>query len=167
MSSSRSALIAIVVTVLLAPCAFAQGASTGQAGDVFRIKRDYSPRLFGAVETNKFVPAKQVYIPQNASPDSAVQANDYAGVVSSSAMPVIPPVIPIPTVVKPKASYVWGQSAAGGYYDCSGKMQGTVMGDQLFKFGGTFSDGTPVPTTPVVCNFRGHVYKPYVVKRLP
>jgi hypothetical protein len=166
MSLSRSSLIAILAAVIFAPSALAQSASNAQA-DVFRIKRDYSPRLYGNVEADKYLPPSRVYVPETPGLDSAVQANDYAGAVSTAAIPTIPPVLPIPTPQAVKGTYVWGQSAAGGYYDCSGKMPGTVMGDQLYKLGGTFVDGTPVPTTPVVCNFRGHVYKPYVVKRMP
>ena len=166
MSLSRSALIAILAAAIFAPSTLAQNASSAQ-GDVFRIKRDYSPRLYGNVEANKYIPPSRVYVPETPGLDSAVQANDYAGAVSTAAIPTIRPVVPIPTPQPARGTYIWGQSAAGGYYDCSGKMSGTVMGDQLYKLGGTFVDGTPVPTTPVVCNFRGHVYKPYVVKRMP
>lgn len=172
MSLKRLSLIAILICGLPAPAAlaqdlpYAQDMSNAQGADVFRIKRDYSPRLFGNVEANKYLPPNRVYVPETPASDSAVQANDYAGAVST-AVTSIPPVVPIPTPQPVKSTCVWGQSAAGGYYDCSGKTPGTVMGDQLYKYGGTFVDGTPVPTTPVVCNFRGHVYKPYVVKRMP
>lgn len=154
------------------PAPLAPPTST-QSGDVFRIRRDGNsanlqkgangPRLFGTVERSHIVPPS-TYVPLEPASGlrSAVQANDYAG--SVTAIPAPPPAL---RSKKPVGTYVWGQSAAGGYYDSTGQMPGTVMGDQLYKYGGTFMDGTHVPTSPVVCNFRGHVYKPYVVKKIP
>lgn len=65
-----------------------------------------------------------------------------------------------------KSSYVWNLSNMGGYYECTGQIKVVVPGDQLYKYGGKFIDGTDVPTTPVTTNFAGHVYRfPYVIKR--
>lgn len=69
---------------------------------------------------------------------------------------------------KKKANYVWNLSNAGGYYECTGQIKVVVPGDQLYKYGGTFIDGTAVPDTPVVTNFAGHAYRfPYVIKKQP
>ena len=46
--------------------------------------------------------------------------------------------------------HIWQVSKLGGYYDASGQIEGTVPGDQLYKYGGFMGDGvTPVPQTPV------------------
>lgn len=65
-----------------------------------------------------------------------------------------------------KSNYIWGLSRDGGYYDASGQIKVVVPGDQLYKYGGTFMDGSKVPTTPVVTNFAKHAYRyPYVVRQ--
>lgn len=65
-----------------------------------------------------------------------------------------------------KAKYIWQLSRDGGYYDATGQISVVVPGDQLYKYGGTFQDGKPVPTTPVVTNFANHAYRfPYVIKK--
>ncbi|MBX9687595.1 MAG: hypothetical protein K2X27_12885 [Candidatus Obscuribacterales bacterium] len=141
------------------PANFAAEASgSGSGTSVFRIKRDYSPKLYGAIEKSKILPQPEPYGSMEPSLGSAVQANDYAAAVTTLSSP--------PPQSKTLGNYLWGQSSAGGYYDASGQIKETVRGDELYKFGGKFMDGTAVPTTPVVCNFRGHVYKPYVVKRV-
>ncbi len=164
--------------------ALADDLSTPQAGgvrqDIFRIRRgapaapsstfsapvapagsSSSPKLFGTIQKSKLLPANNLQ-PMDASPD-LVRSNDYATPAPQFTMAPIPAAAS--TTQKQNSKYVWGQSAAGGYFDASGQTKELVMGDQLYKYGGTFMDGTAVPTTPVVCNFKGHVYKPYVVKR--
>lgn len=129
----------------------------------FRIKREpVTAKLFGNIEKNTSL-SPRPYLNADPSLDSPVKANDYAGLVQNS----LSATAATNETKTPKGNYVWGQSAAGGYFDATGQIKELVMGDQLFKFGGKFMDGTAVPTTPVVCNFKGHVYKPYVVKRNP
>jgi hypothetical protein len=139
--------------------------AAGNAGaiDQFRIRRDSTPRLFGRIERNKDLQHNQnyqtmqaQYAAQNQMP-GGVQAADYTGSVNTLSTQL--------RRLQPQSKYIWQQSAAGGYYEASGAVKELVMGDQLFRYGGKFSDGTAVPTTPVVCNFKGHVYFPYVVKR--
>lgn len=128
----------------------------------FRIKRDLAkPRLYGNVEHNT-VASPKPYTPMEPALGASVQANDYLNPATSALSASAST-----DKKETKANFVWGQSAAGGYFDCTGQVKELVMGDQLHKYGGKFSDGTAVPTTPVVCNFKGHVYKPYVVKRVP
>ncbi|MBX9724300.1 MAG: hypothetical protein K2X81_23025 [Candidatus Obscuribacterales bacterium] len=131
-----------------------------QGGKSFRIKRDYQPRLYGTIQTNKVVP-NLPYVPSTPSADGLVQANDYAGGASQAAFVPQKPKAPV------QSTYVWFQSAEHGYYDGSGQYKDLVDGDKLYSVGGHFADGSPVPTTPVVCNFKGHTYKPYIVKRVP
>lgn len=52
---------------------------------------------------------------------------------------------------------VWQQSHAGGYYDATGRIGVVVPGSELWRYGGTFGDGRPVPNGPVQTNFAGHV----------
>jgi hypothetical protein len=130
----------------------------GESG--FRIKRDYKPRLYGTIETNKVVP-NIPYAPSTPSADGLVQANDYAAGASQSAF------VPSKAKAPVQSTCVWFQSAEHGYYDGSGQCKNLVDGDMLYTVGGHFADGSPVPTTPVVCNFKGHTYKPYIVKRVP
>lgn len=56
------------------------------------------------------------------------------------------------------AAPVWGQSLAGGYYDSTGQIPGVIHGSELWRFGGKFTDGRPVPSGPVPTNAAGHVY---------
>jgi hypothetical protein len=57
------------------------------------------------------------------------------------------------------APYVWCQSVDGGYYDSSGTAKEHVMANQLFRYGGRFQDGTPVPAEPITSfNSMGHAY---------
>jgi hypothetical protein len=52
----------------------------------------------------------------------------------------------------------WFVSREGGYYDSSGQVQGNVPGTELYRYGGTMSDGKPAPTTPQVhVNTSGHI----------
>lgn len=119
----------------------------------FRINRDYSPHLYhGAVEQQHQLHIERRYIPVQAAPQPVVQT--------------VTTFTPPPPCLSPARGYIWEQSAVGGYYDATGQNKQIIMGDQLYLYGGTFADGTPVPTTPVVCNFAGHVYMPYVVKRM-
>ncbi|MBY0550408.1 MAG: hypothetical protein K2W95_24225 [Candidatus Obscuribacterales bacterium] len=68
----------------------------------------------------------------------------------------------------PKRKHLWHQSRDGGYYDATGAIGFLVPGDELYKYGGVFEDGLPVPTTPVAMNFAKHCYRfPFVVKRMP
>lgn len=68
----------------------------------------------------------------------------------------------------PKRKHLWHQSRDGGYYDATGAIGFLVPGDELYKYGGVFEDGLPVPTTPVAMNFAKHCYRfPFVVKRAP
>ena len=57
-----------------------------------------------------------------------------------------------------RSTPVWQQSAAGGYYDATGQVGHIVHGSELWRFGGTFGDGRPVPNGPAATNFAGHVY---------
>lgn len=133
----------------------------GRTGSVFRIKREPAkPLLYGNIQHNKILPEPQVLVPLEGGLDSAVKASDYSMPAFNAAASVN---APLPRAGNGK--HLWGQSDAGGYYDATGQMTGTIMGDELYKFGGTFTDGTPVPAYPAVCNFKGHVYKPYVRKQ--
>lgn len=136
-------------------------AVSGRTGSVFRIKREPAkPLLYGNIQHNKILPEPQSLLPLEGGLDSAVKASDYSMPAFNAAAAVN---APLPRVGNGK--HLWGQSDAGGYYDATGQMSGTVMGDELYKYGGTFTDGTPVPAYPAVCNFKGHVYKPYVRKQ--
>ena len=186
MSHARFATAAITAAGIL--IAFAGVVSAQESGatvkkgsvsrDEFRIRRaapssnassssasstPANKKLYATVEKNKVIPANKPLLPQNPVLDSLVEANDYA----TPAPPVRSPLPAAATMnaPKPASRYVWGQSAAGGYFEASGAFDHTIMGDELYKYGGKFMDGTVVPTTPVVCNFKGHVYRPYVVKR--
>lgn len=183
MSLAKFALPVLLVNLLGMgaglTAAHADDLSSPQAGgvkqDVFRIRRGApqtatfaapavsptSPKLFGTIQKSKVLPSDNLQ-PMEPSSD-LVRSNDYATPAPQFTMAPIPAAAS--TTQKPISKYVWGQSAAGGYFDASGQTKELVMGDLLYKYGGTFMDGTPVPTTPVVCNFKGHVYKPYVVKR--
>lgn len=67
-----------------------------------------------------------------------------------------------------KGKHIWHQSLAGGYYDATGAIPGVIPGDELYKYGGVFQDGLPVPTTPVAMNFAKHCYRfPFVPKPFP
>lgn len=123
------------------------------------------PILYGSVQHNKTIPNKQALVPQEAGLDSLVKSQDYSAPFNGNAAINTGSIQSSPS--KPPATYKWGQSDTGGYYDASGQIKETVMGDMLYKYGGTFMDGTQVPKMPVVCNFKGHVYKPYVPKRSP
>ncbi|MGK3868181.1 hypothetical protein ABI118_15390, partial [Enterococcus faecium] len=89
--------------------------------DLFRIKRDYTPHLYGSVEQSKILREARPYTPMQATPEMAkqsalVQTSDYAN-----------PAIPTPTfsaavAKKATGNYLWGQSASGGYYDASGQI---------------------------------------------
>lgn len=58
------------------------------------------------------------------------------------------------------APYVWCQSNEGGYYDETGHAKTNVWAAELYKFGGRFKDGTPVPARPITnFNAMGHAYK--------
>lgn len=121
--------------------------------------------LAGSVQMNRIrLPRRYATPPApnvdyyNMNPQEAVvNINDYAGSVMTTA-PLPPP---------PKISnYIWGLSRDGGYYDATGQVKIVVPGDQLYKYGGTFMDGTSVPTTPVVTNFANHAYRfPYVIRK--
>ncbi len=146
-------------------------------GAVFRIKRTApvsakpvqkpvqdKSLLYGSVEHNKNLPPRPQTRTQEPALDSFVTADDYA----SPPAPAPQNNTPLQAAASKQASatFIWGQSADGGYFDASGQHKSNVMGDELYKYGGKFLDGSPVPTTPVVCNFKGHVYKPFVVKRV-
>jgi len=52
----------------------------------------------------------------------------------------------------------WSIRREGGYYDGTGQVQGNVPGNELYRYGGTMSDGRPAPTTPNVhVNTSGHI----------
>lgn len=187
MSLARFAIAAFFaanfLNTMTAPLSFAQENTNnsshrgGVQEDVFRIRRGGAPKttvtpksdqpkLYGTIQKSKVLPPTQPLVPMDPAAD-LVRANDYATPVApfKAAQPIPASAMMNQAPPKPESKFVWGQSAAGGYFDASGQMKENVMGDQLYKFGGKFMDGTPVPTTPVVCNFKGHVYKPYVVKR--
>ncbi len=132
--------------------------------DRFRIKRDYTPRLYGNAEVKH-----HYYPPSGAAPMMMNQPAAYAPMqnvpTDQGQYGTVNTFTPPPPVMQAQGNYIWEQSANGGYYDATGQFRGLVMGDQLYRYGGKFPDGTAVPTTPVVCNFQGHVYLPYVVKR--
>jgi hypothetical protein len=141
--------------------------------DHFRIRRDSTPRLYGRVEHDNNPPPPRYYRPMEAHPGSYLQAGALA-TFSTPPPPLQPPPLQPPPLqpqpmqpqpMQPQHNYIWQQSAVRGYYDATGQIKELVMGDQLFKYGGKFADGTVVPTTPVVCNFKAHVYFPYVIKR--
>lgn len=61
-----------------------------------------------------------------------------------------------------KAPYIWGLSRDGGYYDATGQIKTVIKGEDIYKYGGTFIDGTAVPSAPVITNFAKHAYRnPY------
>lgn len=152
-----------------------QQASGGQSagGDHFRIKRDTTPKFYGRIEHTSSQPATRGFqsdssgpvVPQYGQmpapqygqiPAPQPQAVPYAGNASTFASSA---------VTRKRGNYIWQQSAVNGYYDATGQVKDLVPGDQLYLYGGKFADGTEVPFTPVVCNFKAHVYFPFVVKR--
>ncbi|MBY0358701.1 MAG: hypothetical protein K2W82_11915 [Candidatus Obscuribacterales bacterium] len=122
--------------------------------------------LSGSVQMNRIRLNRRYATPPAPNPDyynmnpheAVVNVNDYAGSVMTAAPAPPPP---------PKISnYIWGLSRDGGYYDATGQIKIVVPGDQLYKYGGTFMDGTAVPVTPVVTNFANHAYRfPYVIRK--
>ena len=159
-------LSGLMLSLIFCPLSFADDLQAGSGMktsdqyngmDHFRIKRDSTSRLYGHIERQKDLPYSHAYRSGQARSDLPVQAGDYVGSVNAF-------VAPLPAVLR-QSNYIWQQSVDGGYYDATGQIKILVMGDQLFRYGGKLSDGTAVPTTPVVCNFKGHVYFPYVVKR--
>ena len=57
------------------------------------------------------------------------------------------------------APYIWVQASVGGYYDASHTTPAIVTADQLYRYGGKFADGTPVPNQPIASlNSMGHAY---------
>jgi len=49
-------------------------------------------------------------------------------------------------------------SRDGGYYDATGEVKATVKGNELYKYGGTMSNGRAAPTTAnVQMNRFGHL----------
>jgi hypothetical protein len=66
----------------------------------------------------------------------------------------------MPQSARGSAPYVWSQSMQGGYHDASGNISQNVNANKLYLYGGKFSDGTPVPPTPIPNqNAFGHAYK--------
>lgn len=133
----------------------AAGPLNGQVqADTFRIRRATSSntilrgsqpaKLTGTIETNK------VTVPHT----TLVESADYSAAIKA----------PPPEPPKKKGSSVWFQSRDGGYFDFTGQVKGVVRGDLLYKYGGTFQDGTEVPDYPVTVNFAGHTYRPFVRK---
>jgi hypothetical protein len=58
------------------------------------------------------------------------------------------------------APYIWCQSGEGGYYDSTGNAKQRVWANELYRFGGRFQDGTPVPAQPITnFNSMGHAFK--------
>ena len=131
-------------------------ASAGTDSSSFRLRRGASSntilrgsqpsKLTGTIETNK------VTVPQT----TLVESADYSATFTT------PP--PPPPEPKKKGTSFWVQSRDGGYYDVSQQVKGVVRGDELYKYGGTFSDGVAVPDYPVTVNFAGHTYRPFVRK---
>lgn len=122
--------------------------------DTFRIRRgapsntilrgSQPAKLTGTIETNK------VTVPHT----TLVESADYSAAFKA----------PAPEPPKKKGTSVWFQSRDGGYFDFTGQVKGVVRGDLLYKYGGTFQDGTEVPDYPVTVNFAGHTYRPFVRK---
>jgi len=60
----------------------------------------------------------------------------------------------------PQPPFIWYQCAEGGYYDGSGHTADRVWANQLYKYGGKFNDGTPVPKEPITqFNSSGHAFR--------
>lgn len=126
--------------------------------EVFRVRRNSPPGsslmtgsqprvLTGTIETNKVVVPKVPTLVESAN--------------NSAFTP------PPPPPAQKKGTYIWGQSALGGYYDATGQIKEVVRGDELYKYGGAFQDGVAVPNFPVTCNFKGHTYRPFIRKTVP
>ena len=76
-------------------------------------------------------------------------------VFSTGAAATAPPAVPSGR----EAPYIWVQASVGGYYDASHTTPNVVTADQLYRYGGKFADGTPVPTEPIASlNSMGHAY---------
>ena len=112
-----------------------------------------STQLTGSTEASDFASAPlQKQTPKAAALPAplAGQASTISGGVSQTKpQPKEPP-------------YIWWQSLYGGYYDGSGTLSSNnvIPADQLYKYGGKFSDGTPVPRTPISSkNIAGHAFK--------
>jgi hypothetical protein len=95
--------------------------------------------------------------PQNPSLNSQLAAEAMAKlthVFSTGATSTAPPAI----ASGPGAPYIWVQGVVG-YYDASHTTPAIVTADQLYRYGGKFADGTPVPSAPIASlNSTGHAY---------
>lgn len=170
-------LVQLGVWVSAAPFAVAQNQPSDQP--MFTVPTSaagtsaglHSPgKLFGSVERNSGlrIDRSQRLVPQNGY---QMDPTDFSQPPMQPAMQ--PAAQPLEAAAQKEATpkkptYVWNLSLAGGYYECTGQIKVVVPGDQLYKYGGTFIDGTAVPDAPAVTNFAGHVYRfPYVLKKQP
>lgn len=53
--------------------------------------------------------------------------------------------------------YVWQTSAGGGYYDATGRIQGSQRLPNMRYYGGILASGEPVPMYQVLVNAVGHI----------
>ena len=83
--------------------------------------------------------------------ESAIRSFSWTTPTSTPAPNVTPPPAPNPPTP------IWSQSAYGGYYDATGRIQGALRLPQMRTYGGNFASGEAIPMYAVLVNSYGHV----------
>ncbi|MBX9691283.1 MAG: hypothetical protein K2Z81_02795, partial [Cyanobacteria bacterium] len=56
------------------------------------------------------------------------------------------------------APCLWYPSRHGGYYDASGNVNGSILANELYRYGGLMADGSPAPSNQnVKADSHGHL----------
>jgi hypothetical protein len=152
MSRLVFSLIAVALLTSTSP-AMAQERLQGAVrldGSPMRLQRSTPTTLSGAAA------AVENFLERNQPYASSVDADSFRAQARPRAFRASIASSPQPTQSAP---YVWCQSMAGGYSDSSGHISRNVWAADLYKFGGRFQDGTPVPREPITdFNSMGHAY---------